>query len=277
MIKLNGKVVDFKKFPNNETLLDIDLSEMLVANLAFKYEEDGDLIKLMLLKDYLDQRGILALKLTIYFMPYSQMDRSENGSPFTLKTIAKFINSMNFDGVTIIEPHSDVTMALVDHAIPRYITIDMLGRVMKEMKFNKETDYLFFPDAGAQKRYKDLKGFKHLVGYKSRNFETGKIDAFQVVGTPPENPGKILIMDDMTSKGGTFLGAGNELKKIGFQEINLLVAHCQNAVYDGDLLKGDSPIHKIFTTDTVITKQYEWSNLKYAEKLKIYDIEEVLK
>lgn len=283
MILVNGNEVKFETFPNGETrLVKESLPEYgyVIQRVSFKYENDSDLIKLMLLKNYMDTyyRGYASrAELLIYYMPYSRMDRSENNSPFTLKYIANFINNLNFDSVIVVEPHSDVTPALIDNVYPVFINFSLLPQVMKEVKFNKDIDYIFFPDAGASKRYHNLKGFKQLVGHKNRDFETGKILNLEVVGrlepTLDTRQPNAIIVDDLSSYGGTFVHSAKALRDIGFEKIYLLVAHAENSVFKGELFEH---IDKLFTTDSILTEQNYWENAKFKEKLKVYEIEEVL-
>lgn len=276
MIYVNGKKIKFNRFPNGETL--VDGNELLFAaqgdivnEIGFKYQEDSDLIKLMFVKKHLDEHNLLS-KLVIYYMPYSRMDRVEGNSVFTLKHVAEFINDLAFADVVVIEPHSDVTPALLDYAQPVYTNFDLLPEVLKEIGFDKEKDYLFFPDAGAQKRYSKLKGYRYLVGYKHRDFESGEIKSLDIVGEIPSEPFKVLICDDLSSYGGTFLASGNALREAGATEVYLLVAHCENSVFEGKLLLEGSPINKIFTTNSILTrgtnkiKQYEIQNLMSNKK-----------
>lgn len=285
MITLNGTEIEFFTFPNgetglkheniNENMIKIDGTDMI----TFKYTDDGDLIKLLLLKDYLDFITDLKFDLVITHMPYGRMDRSENFSPFTLKTVSKLINSMGFNTVTIFEPHSDVTCALVDNSRAIHLTVELLPTVMEEIGFNKELDYVFFPDAGASKRYKNLTGFKQLIGHKKRDFETGEIKGLQVIGEIDslgmleEHPPKVLIVDDLTSRGGTFVHSAKALRALGFEEVYLLVAHAENTVFKGELF---DHIDKLFTTNSMITEQNNWENQKFASQLKIYELEGVL-
>ena len=142
MIYLNGKPLEFKTFPNGETLVNGEqiLEHAGSSNLVeFKYENDGDLIKLMFVKNFLDDHRHTA-SLTVYYMPYSRMDRVEGSSVFTLKYVANLINAMNFDQVTVIEPHSDVTMALVDRSRAKYPSVELLDRVIEATGFNPEED-----------------------------------------------------------------------------------------------------------------------------------------
>jgi len=279
MIKLNGKEVEFKTFPNGETRLvheSIVDSSDAINEVIFKYENDSDLIKLMFLKKYLDASSWKKVGLLITYMPYSRMDRSENSSPFTLKYVSEFINNLNFQNVTVIEPHSDVTPALLNDVESLYINFELIKNVMKEVGFNPEEDYLMFPDSGAAKRYSKMKVKNELVGHKHRNFGTGRIESLEVVGSEVNNPSKVIIVDDLSSYGGTFLMSGKKLKELGFKEIYLLVGHAENSVFKGDLLKDDSPITKVFTTDSILTEQSNWENKKFEDKIKIYSIEDLL-
>lgn len=276
MIKVNGKEIEFTQFPNGETNmnhLSFPVAEEY-TNVTFKYENDSDLIKLLFVKRYLDKvKDIKNIYLDIYYMPYSRMDRSVNGSPFTLEYTAEFINNMNFESVSIIEPHSDITLNMIDNSIPDYITKDLYRKVFKEINFNLDSDYAMFPDKGARDRYKDILFPNILIGEKVRNFETGRIESLDIIGEINNNPNKVLIMDDLTSYGGTFCMASEKLKKIGFKEVYLLVAHAENSIFKGALF---NHIDKVFTTDSILTEQENLENVKFKRQLKIYKLEDFI-
>ncbi|RKP49969.1 ribose-phosphate pyrophosphokinase [Cohnella endophytica] len=253
MIILNGEQLEFKTFPNGETLVNGEqILEYASDNntVEFKYENDGDLIKLLFVKNFLADHRHKA-SLIVYYMPYSRMDRVEGSSVFTLKYVANFINGMNFDRVTVIEPHSDVTMALVDRSSAKYLSIELLDRVIRETGFNPAEDYLFFPDAGAQKRYSKVKGYKQLVGFKVRDFQTGEIRKLDVVGSVDKPGFKAIIVDDLCSYGGTFLLSAERLKEIGASEIYLLVGHCEKSIFQGKIPQSKI-LDRVFTTDTLL-------------------------
>jgi ribose-phosphate pyrophosphokinase len=115
-------------------------------------------------------------------MPYSRMDRRMGTDVFTLKYACDFINSLGFTQIYVHESHSDVAVALLNNYIAFEDGVHLFELVSKEIEFDKEKDYVFFPDAGAQKRYSKLDVPNQLVGFKKRNVETGKIDSLQVVG-----------------------------------------------------------------------------------------------
>ncbi|MBB6672211.1 ribose-phosphate pyrophosphokinase [Cohnella nanjingensis] len=266
MIYLNDELLAFKTFPNGETLVDGEQILNVAGErnrIAFKYESDGDLIKLMFVNNFLEDHRLKA-SLVIYYMPYSRMDRVEGTSVFTLKYVANFINAMNFEQVTVIEPHSDVSLALLDRSSAKYVSIELLDTVVRETGFDPAEDYLFFPDAGAQKRYSKVKGYKQLVGYKVRDFQTGQIRKLDVVGSVDKTGFKAIIVDDLCSYGGTFLLSAERLREIGASEIYLLVSHCEKSIFQGKIPQSDL-LDRVFTTDTMLDE----SN---TDRIRIYKI-----
>lgn len=275
MILLNGSEVKFEKFPNGETRIDKEsfLQNCEFGNtVSFKYKDDSDLIKLMFVKKYLDSTDFMSPNnLVIYYMPYSRMDRSENDSPFTLKYVSEFVNELNFDSVEVLEPHSDVTCALLDRAKANYINFKLVEQVKKEVGFSDEVDYLVFPDGTANKRYGKINIPNQLTGIKHRNFQTGKIESLELAGKVNHEGFKALLIDDLCSYGGTFLLTAEKLKELGASEIYLLVGHCENSIFKGKIFETDL-INKVFTTNSLLTEQNYWNNVKYKDRLKVYDI-----
>ena len=276
MIKLNGRVVNFTSFPNGETKLDNGDLILLPRNneITFKYESDGDLIKLMFVKKYLDHEFDFLIRLTVLYMPYSRMDRSVDRSPFTLKYVSDFINYLDFCDVTIIEPHSYVTSNSIANSFSSYLNFDLLPMVMEEVGFDIENDSIMFPDDGACSRYAEMKGNHVIVGKKVRDFQTGRITDLTLHGDFKGTGKNVIIVDDLSSYGGTFCMSADALREKGFENVYLLVCHAENSIFKGDLFK---KIDKIFTTDSILSEQKYWENLIFEKQLKVYFVEDLLK
>lgn len=263
MIWLNKQLLNFNTFPNGETLADgneiikgCGKKEAKYNLITLKYENDSDLIKLMFVKKYIDELEEKSY-LQILYMPYSRMDRKENESVFTLKYVSEFINSLKFKKVMICEPHSDVTPALINNCEYNFSVVNITRQILSEINFNKDKDYIYFPDAGAEKRYSKFFGdYKQLTGIKHRDFTTGHIKSLQVVGEVEETNFKTIIVDDLCSKGGTFILSAKKLKKMGASEIYLVVTHCENSIYQGEIPNSDL-ITKVFTTGTILNEGNE--------------------
>lgn len=131
-------------------------------------------------------------------------------------------------------------------------TGDSLEDTVKKIASNNLM--MFYPDAGAMKRYSSAVHLPYAFGIKNRDWETGEIKGLDLSGEIDQLPGKdILIVDDICSRGGTFYYSAKKLKEAGVGKIYLYITHCENTIYEGELLKNNGLIEKIYTTDTILT------------------------
>ena len=124
MIKVGDYKIEVKHFPDGtQCLMDIDFNKIAInpsyASITWNYESDEELVTLIYLVNYIRNK---APKYPIYlFMPYipnARMDRTKNpGEVFTLKYFANIINGLHFDCVNVLDPHSDVSVALLNNVI----------------------------------------------------------------------------------------------------------------------------------------------------------------
>ncbi|WP_252247257.1 ribose-phosphate pyrophosphokinase [Clostridium sp. ZBS4] len=259
MLYLNGKKVEMRKFPNGESLIS---SENLIINekvneIKLKFESDGDITKLIFLKGHLDEFN-LRCNLVMGYMPYSRMDRTEGITVFTLKHVCKLINSLDFENVYIYEPHSDVSVALLDRVRVINMSKELTKKALNEVKESEEEPiYLVYPDAGAAKRYsKQIEFGRVLTANKERDFKSGYIKRLDINGTLDNNRFKAIIVDDLCSKGGTFTLTAGKLREMGATEIYLVVTHCEDTIFKGDILKTDL-IKKVYTTNSILNREHE--------------------
>lgn len=265
MIYFNNERVEVKKFPNGESLIYSKNLKLRSDNneIRVHFDNDEDITHLIFLKSHLDELRIKC-NLILPYMPYSRMDRTEGMTIFTLKHLCKLINNLNFESVTIYEAHSEVSTALLDRAKVVNMSKILAERLLKELNNGKEDVYLVYPDAGAAKRYgKEIEYEKILTGSKERDFRTGFIKKLEINGDMRSKSFKAIIVDDLCSKGGTFMLTASKLKEIGATEIYLVVTHCENTIFQGELLTGDL-ITGIYTTNSILSKNHK--------KIKVFEI-----
>lgn len=261
MIYFNGERIDVRKFPNCEALIHGENLKLQSGNneIRVNFESDEDITHLIFLKGHLDELRVKC-DLILPYMPYSRMDRTEGITVFTLKHLCKLINSLDFESVTIYEPHSEVSTALLDRVKVVDMSKILAEGLLKELNNDEEEVYLVYPDAGAAKRYsKQVAYEKVLTANKERDFKTGYIKKLEINGEVESKSFKAIIVDDLCSKGGTFVLTASKLKEMGATEIYLVVTHCENTVFQGDLLTGDL-INGIYTTDSILNKEHEKIN-----------------
>lgn len=259
MIRVNGQVIGTHKFPDGTarfTKKEFEAFKMFGNEIVWNYEHDGELIILMFLKKYMDDNACLDVTLTIPYLPNARMDRVKDATDvFTLKYFANFINSLQFIGVTVLDPHSAVSCALIDNLfiVPAqdyiyHAVIDLTERR------NMSNVVLFYPDEGAMKRYSGMIQAPYIFGVKNRDWETGEIKSLDVIGDKNLIEGRnILIVDDICSRGGTFYHSAKKLKELGAEHVFLYVTHCEDTIHKGELLKTDL-IEHIYTTNSLLRK-----------------------
>lgn len=259
MIKLNGEKFESTKFPNGELLVDLKgytkEIQLGILEVDYYFDSNESLIELMLIKkevDYINPKCNCIL--TIRYMPYSRMDRRIGSFSFSLKYISDFINSLKFNRVIVYEEHSSVTTILLENSYSEYKSIDVLVQMLNDFEFDINKDYIVFPDAGAEKKYLDKfsKDIKYVIGFKKRNLETGKIISFDIVGDLDMNSGRAFIVDDLCSRGGTFLATATKLKERNCGDVLLAVTHLENNVNTGDIFKTDL-IKYVYATNSIYT------------------------
>lgn len=258
MIWVNSKKIEQDHFSAGELKIKLWPSNRSRIDLVWHYENDAELFTVACIREYYaTQECILYLP----YLPSARMDRVKNPEDvFTLKTFAHLINSLNFERVYVWDAHSNVGPALIDrcHDVPAKNWIE---EAIKEMSYPKDYLCLFFPDEGAQKRYGGMfPDYKQAFGIKNRNWETGKIEGYMIVGEDNVKDNHILIIDDICSYGNTFVKAAEALHEAGANGIDLYVTHCEEAVVKGDVFKCGL-IDKVFTTDSLVRSEEANSKL----------------
>lgn len=262
MILIDGKEFKVKYFPDgtpNMTDISIrDRNDVRTIVISWHYENIGEQVILYNLVHFIKDIIGVPIQLILPYVPNARMDRVKRAihEVHTLKYFCKFINDLGFDRVYVTDVHSPVTMSLLERAI-EFNVQEQVTNLINSLN----ADYIFFPDKGALDRYSYLVTRTPFYGVKTRNWNNGKITGYNI-----ENPynipeesfiGKsVLIIDDISSYGGTFFHASNALKEKGFGDIYLYITHCENSILKGDVIKSDKIKH-IFTTNSIFTGEHE--------------------
>ena len=284
MIKINGEIVTVNHFPDGTQKLNFgkEVSEMMAPGtnrifIVWKYENDAEMATLMFVKRHIDNHayGPINVALCMPYVPNARMDRVKTTKEvFTLKYFCEFINFLNFDEVWILDPHSDVTSALINNVLVLNPS-SYIRRIFEDIELQSETpaykgtSIVYFPDAGAMKRYKDLpcfNGRKIIYGEKDRDWETGEIRGLKIYtqngerlddkDTKPLSGLTVLMIDDIISYGGTLAFSADKIKELGASAIYAYASHVEKSMHDevkGTLIKRleNRTIDEVFTTNSI--------------------------
>lgn len=249
--------IDFTLYPDRMPLVRVSERDEAVHRLLVRPSSVLSLMTALWYVDARRERGLVVPELVLPLVPGSRQDRlnPEGDYLFTLKSVATEINLRQFPRVVILDPHSDVTPALIERC--EVVHADQilhwgLGRAPAPPASMSDYDAVVSPDAGAEKRagrVARLLGKPLLHAWKTRDVKDGKITGFGLeIPLPKTGIFRVLVVDDLCDAGGTFIGLGQLLKERGF-EADLYVTH-------GFFTKGTADLStyysKILTTDSVI-------------------------
>jgi ribose-phosphate pyrophosphokinase len=214
----------------------------------------NDVMQLLLLTDALRRLNpCLTLHLDMPYVPYARQDRvCSPGEALGAAVFCKLINDQMYASVTIVEPHSDVTPALLERV--RIIDASaFLRRAMQAPELKQGVTFLA-PDAGAHKRVQALA--KKLAvtdvrfAEKVRDPRTGRITETRIPADVPAQP--ILVVDDICDGGRTFLELGRALRAKTSQPLYLYVTH---GIFSHGFDELNAIYGRIFTA-------YDWTNTR---------------
>lgn len=260
MIEINGQKIVLDKFPNGETLVHTEVLNELIKQktekirIDFKWLNDEDLLHLFFVLKHLGKK--ISKDIIFNYMPYSRMDRKQNDNCFTLKYVTEILKNClgKEDKIYILEPHSDVTLDLLNAK-----RINVITPLMNEiLKRHPEIDMICYPDKGAKNRFQDDEVKLPVVFCnKVRDFDTGEILGLELDGDTDVNGKNVLILDDLCSKGGTFYHTANKLKEHGAKNVYLGVCHMEDTIRYGVIYKDKTvdrktPIKQIYCMDTML-------------------------
>ena len=258
MVEINDKRFDNRHFNNRECIyLEKDLSDEN-NTITLLWESNADIGSLVMAVNYIRDRVPYTAKLNLEmpYIPYSAMDRQINDQLPSAIYFADFINSLQFDRIDVLDPHSEVVVNCLKnttdlHEIPLQPIID---KVINEVS----PDFIYYPDKGAYNKYPnkiDTHGIPYFHGYKFRDLKNkGELSPemqIDLCGIAIERlkGSHVLIIDDICRKGGTAYYAAKNLKKLGVEKVSLYVSHCEDCIEQGEVFKTDE-ISVVCTTDS---------------------------
>lgn len=270
MIRVSREIVEINKFPDGTPRINLDVENIKEDEydgrpcilIDWFYENNDEIFYLMLIKKHLERH---LTNVDYYlFMPYipnARMDRVKNDDEvFTLKYFCDFINSLNFSRVYVLDAHSDVSTALLNNCEndnPRDYIKDAIRQISDDI-------VLYFPDAGAAKRYSDL--FPEIIycyGEKKRDWKSGKILGLDIRSNGIDLNGKtVLMIDDIIAYGGSLFYSANALKEAGVDKIYAYATHTENSILDrekGTLIKSleNNIVERLFTTNSLFSGKHD--------------------
>ena len=242
---IDGINYDYSKFPGGEIHVRIPKK---ISRCTIKASICGsdDLMTVLLLNDAAKRAGAMYVSLELMYIPYAQQDRiCESGEALSVKIMADLINSCGFNRVTVYDPHSYVSTALINNC--KIVEVaDILTSEKFQSKLDGLIDVLVAPDAGAYKKVLNVSRFGDVpVVHATKNRVNGEVQSVTLHG---DVAGKnCLVIDDICVGGRTFTELGKALKEAGAGDLSLYVTH---GIFSKGLDELNLYYKKIYSTDS---------------------------
>lgn len=248
-----------------------DVSHMRIRAAAMKSMDDFMLLA-QLVQAVRHHYMISTSVLELAYLPYARQDRHmTSGDSFALKVFGQLLNTLGFDRVRVLDPHSEVSAAVVNnmHIISQQQCMEHSSRLTALL--SQSQLLLMAPDAGALKKIHAVAAHFGVTEYgimsKQRDVLSGKLTGFEVLKGDVSGR-DVLIVDDLCDGGGTFIGAAAVLHAAGARQVNLYVTHGVFSQGTAHLL--NQGIANIYTTTSYATADLAEKRVELIDIEKIY-------
>lgn len=217
---------------------------------------DTHLVEFCLIGDALKQNDCAKLVAVIPYYGYARQDKAHReGEGISARVMAKLIQAVGYDRVIAVDLHSELVGGYF-HIPLTHLSAQQL--FANELLKNSRGYVVVSPDAGGAKRaqhFAEILKTPLVFMEKKRNLQQiHTLDWMNVIG---EVAGKTAVLfDDVITSGSTLVKAAYILKERGAKEVIACATHA-------DFIEGtrrildDSPLDKVFVTDSILVKTTE--------------------
>lgn len=230
---------------------------------------NDNLMELLIMIDAARRASAQRITAVLPFYGYARQDRKDQPRvPITAKLVANLLVTAGADRILTMDLHAGQIQGFFDIPVDHLYARPVFGRYLKAVLDEKTV--VVAPDVGSVKMaqaYSDMFGCGFAVVAKRR------IDACNVCS--PHLVGDVdgfdcVIVDDLTTSGGTLVEAARKLKEKGAKRVFATVSHCcLNET--GDRRLKDSCITELIVTDS-LPSEYARNN----ERVKVLSVAQLL-
>jgi ribose-phosphate pyrophosphokinase len=225
---INGPFIGYTPFifPDGQRHItlegDVAYSEVVITTSLCSAD---DLFDLLLVNDIL-RHNHNSVHLQIEYLLGGRMDRRINDrQPDTLAVVGNIIHSADFESVSVLDPHSSVTLDVLGAGPPLYAMTEFLTALND---FRPIDTVIVQPDKGAEERVRNMTrglGFIIVECSKKRESASGRLFKPKIKAPALVRGMRCLIVDDICDGGATFVALARKLREAGATEVSLFVTH----------------------------------------------------
>jgi ribose-phosphate pyrophosphokinase len=242
---------------------------------------NDNLMEIFLLVDTLFIEGIRDINLVIPYYGYSRQDKQHlSGECMSIAMITRIFKKLGVKKVLTTDIHNANILATLPLTVEDNSCLPIMAReIYKKLGLNLESEKEFIvgsPDQGGVFRcdlfaanfYQDQSNSKTISVKKER--ELSKVHFSKAVELYGEiDRKKLILIDDVSTSGGTIINAVELCKANNVDEIYVVIVHADFAKGVLERFENNEVIKTLFTTNT-IEKPVE--DLDWFQKIVVIDI-----
>ncbi|MCM8778793.1 MAG: ribose-phosphate pyrophosphokinase [Candidatus Omnitrophica bacterium] len=208
-----------------------------------------NMMELLIIIDAIRRASARRITAVLPYFGYARQDRKDQPRvPITAKLVANLITVAGADRILTIDLHAGQIQGFFDIPVDHLFAVKVFVDYLKEMKFRDLV--VVSPDVGgikmARAYAKRLSAGLAIVD--KRRISPEETEVMHILGEVKDK--NVVIVDDLIATGGSLIEAAIVLKEAGAKRIFGAVTH---PVLSGDAVQkiGNSPIEKLFVTDTI--------------------------
>jgi ribose-phosphate pyrophosphokinase len=250
--------LNVETYPSGEPMVKEDFTpnrQNLITRVLLRPRTSAGFLGGLMWVESLRERGLPTPELVIPNMFGARQDRiNPTGDVlFTAKFVANMVNSLGAPRVYLLDPHSEVSAALVNRC--RVVdTAEILGHLrcnIDDFVSLPCFEAVIAPDGGAVKRAHAVAkthGKRLLHAWKMRDVKDGRITGYGTEDMSDFKGSRLLIVDDICDGGRTFMELDAKLP--AGSVASLYVTHGIFSKGTASLLKS---FPEIYCTDSIVT------------------------
>lgn len=262
-----------ERFPDGESF--VKIKENIRGHGVFIVQPtcpptNDNLMELLIMIDACMRASASRITAVIPYYGYARQDRKDQPRvPITAKLVANLLVAAGTNRLLTLDLHSEQIQGFFDIPVDHLYSYPVVVKYLRKKKI--EDLVMVSPDQGSLKNaYNYTNHMNAGLAFCAKNRKSAtEVEVLSLVG---DVDGKnCVLIDDMTSTGGTLCSAAEALKANGAKSIIAYVTHSLLNEKGYNNLK-NSPITEFITTDSVPSQKFESSPDLKMTVLTVADI-----
>ena len=210
------------------------------------------IMELLLMADAFKRASAGRITAVVPYYAYARQDRKDRPRvPISSKLLADLLETAGFSRILTVDLHANQIQGFFNVPVDNLMALPIFVSYFN--KLNLKDLVIVSPDAGGVERARMFSKRIHAglaIGDKRRE-KANVAEIMHIIGDVKDK--NVIIVDDIIDTAGTLYETIKALKKNGAKSIYAL---CTHGIFSGRAIEKieNSPVEKIFVTDTVLLK-----------------------